>query len=181
MREARLAASEPVVRLDSHGLEPAVLSSVVSPIWLGKISQIKKNLMSSWVVSAKHTDPRQSIGVTSPLLYRLFYLKTRFEPKRGFSFPADIWCHPRSMWIILDQRPLSEDMLANPDDITAEQVGTLGQFPRRWWETWEARQEYFDGSDNPSQSRQGRTRDDRCETHSQLPRQKAGMVSWDAI
>lgn len=83
------------------------------------------------------------------------------------------------MWIILGQRPLFEDILATPDDITAEQVDTLGQLPRRWWEKWEARHEYFDESGDPNQGRQVRTWDDRFETHIQLPRQKADICEFD--
>ncbi|RHZ45536.1 uncharacterized protein CDV56_100629 [Aspergillus thermomutatus] len=84
------------------------------------------------------------------------------------------------MWIMLGQRPLFEDILATPDDITAEQVDTLGELPRRWWKKWEARHEYFDESGKPNQGRQVRSWDDRFEKHIQLPRQKAGVPGFDA-
>ena len=106
--------------------------------------------------------------------------EARFGPELGLSFPADIWTLACSIWIILGQRPLFEDILATPDDITAEQVDTLGELPLRWQKNWEARHEYFDESGNPNQGRQVRSWDERFEKHIQLPRQKATVSAFDA-
>lgn len=81
--------------------------------------------------------------------------------------------------MILGQRPLFEDILATPDDITAEQIDTLGELPLRWWKRWEARHSYFDEGGKPNQGRQVRSWDGRFEKHIHLPRQKAGIPGID--
>lgn len=105
--------------------------------------------------------------------------EARFEPECGLSFSADIWTLACSIWIILGQRPLFEDILATPDDITAEQIDTRGNLPLRWWEKWATRHEYFDESGKPNQDRQVRSWEDRFEKHIQLPRQQAGIQGFD--
>lgn len=105
--------------------------------------------------------------------------KARFEPGRSLSFSADIWTLAGSIWIILGQRPLFEDILATPDVITAEQVDTRGSLPLRWWEKWEARHEYFDENGKPNRGRQVRSLEDRFEKHIRLPRQNAGIPGFD--
>jgi hypothetical protein len=74
---------------------------------------------------------------------------------------------------------LFEDILATPDDITAEQIDTLGKLPLLWWEKWEARQEYFLESGEPNQGRHVRPWEHRFETHIQLPRQEVGIPGFD--
>jgi hypothetical protein len=74
---------------------------------------------------------------------------------------------------------LFEDILATPDDITAEQVDTRGSLPPRWWEKWEARHKYFDENGKPNCGRQIRSWEDRFEKHIQLPRQDAGIPGFD--
>lgn len=106
-------------------------------------------------------------------------LEARFEPDRNFSVSADIWSLACSVWIILGQRPLFEDIPATPDDNTAEQVDTIGNLPPRWWEKWKARHEYFDGRGHPNQDRNVRSWEDRFEKQIPLPRQKAGMSTFD--
>jgi serine/threonine protein kinase len=105
--------------------------------------------------------------------------EARFESECGLSFSADIWTLACSIWIILGQRPLFEDILATPDDITAEQIDTRGNLPPRWWEKWAARHKYFDESGKPNQGRQVRSWEDRFEKHIQLPRQQAGIQGFD--
>jgi serine/threonine protein kinase len=101
-------------------------------------------------------------------------------PELGLSFPADIWTLAYSIWIILGQHPLFEDILATPDDITAEQVDTLGELPLRWQKKWETRHEYFDERGLPNQGQQVRSLDERFKKHIQLPRWKAMVPEFDA-
>jgi serine/threonine protein kinase len=105
--------------------------------------------------------------------------ESRFETGRNLSFSSDIWSLACSIWIILGQRPFFEGILATPDDITAEQVDTIGKLPPQWWEKWEARRELFDEF-GTSQDRNVRSWEDRFKKHIQQPRQKAGMPIFDA-
>jgi len=174
-------ASESVVRLDGQPLEPSVPSSAVPPIWLGKASEefspSESKVLLSDFGEAYRPLTEHRCGSHAPL--SCVPPEARFEPERGLSFSSDIWTLACSIWIILGQRPLFEDILATPDDITAEQVDTRGKLPQEWWEKWEARHEYFDESGEPNQGRQVRSWEDRFEKHIQLPRQKAGIPRFD--
>jgi serine/threonine protein kinase len=175
-------APEPVTRFDGQPLESSVPFSVVPPIWLGKACEdftpSECNILLSDFGEAYR--PLTEHRCSSQAPFSFVPPEARFEPEQGLSFPADIWSLACSIWIILGQRPLFEDILATPDDITAGQVDTLGNLPTRWWKIWEARHEYFDESGTPNQGRQVRSWDDRFETHIQLPRQKAGISGFDA-
>ena len=63
-------------------------------------------------------------------------------------FPADIWTLACSIYEIMGERPLFEGLFPDRDDIISEMVSTLGLLPRHWWDTWSAREEFFneDGS-----------------------------------
>lgn len=175
-------APEPVVRLDGQPLPPSVPSSVAPPIWLGKASEEFTSSESRVLLAdfgeayRPSSEPRYSSHAHPSFVPP----EVRFEPEIGLSFPADIWTLACSIWIILGQRPLFEDILATPDDITAEQVDTLGDLPLQWQKKWAVRHEYFDESGRPNQGRQVRSWDDRFEKHIQLPRQRFSVPGIDA-
>jgi serine/threonine protein kinase len=174
-------ASEPVIRFDGQPLESSVPSSVVPPIWLGKASE-EFSLPESRVLLSDFGEayrPSTEYRYNSHAPMSFVPPEARFESECGLSFSADIWTLACSIWIILGQRPLFEDILATPDDITAEQIDTRGNLPPRWWEKWAARHKYFDESGKPNQGRQVRSWEDRFEKHIQLPRQQAGIQGFD--
>lgn len=102
-----------------------------------------------------------------------------FESNRNLDFSSDIWTLACAIWSILGQRPLFEDILATQDDITAEQVDTLGKLPSEWWSKWRARYEYFNEYGEPNKDRQVRSWEDRFEKHIQSPRRQAGIPEFD--
>ncbi|KAJ5362390.1 hypothetical protein N7541_003234 [Penicillium brevicompactum] len=174
-------ASEPVVRFDGQPLESGVPSSVVPPIWLGKSSEDFSPAESKVFLGdfGEACRPSTQSRHESHAPLSLMPPEAQFEPEHGLSFPADIWTLACSIWIILGQRPLFEDILATTYDITAEQVDVLGKLPLRWWDKWAARHEYFDESGKPNQDRQVRSWEDRFEKHIQIPRQQAGFPCFD--
>jgi serine/threonine-protein kinase SRPK3 len=62
--------------------------------------------------------------------------------------PADVWSLDCTLYEILGERPLFEGFMPDKDDIIAEIVSSLGLLPQQWWESWQARGEFFleDGS-----------------------------------
>ncbi|CAG8098066.1 unnamed protein product [Penicillium olsonii] len=174
-------ALEPVIRFDGQPLDSSVPSSFVPPIWLGKASE-EFSLPESRVLLSDFGEayrPSAERRYSSHAPMSFMPPEGRFEPECGLSFPADIWTLACSIWTILGQRPIFEDILATPDDIAAEQVDTLGKLPLRWWEKWAARHEYFEESGRPNQGRQVRSWEDRFAKHIQLPRQQVGISSFD--
>lgn len=174
-------APEPVLRFDGQPLEPSVPSSAIPPIWLGKASEdlslSEAKVLLSDFGEAYRPSTEHRCSSHAPMSF--MPPEARFEPECGLSFSADIWTLACSMWVILGQRPLFEDILATPDDITAEQVDTRGQLPLQWWGKWVARDQYFDGSGKPNEDRHVRSWEDRFEKHIQLPRQQAGILGFD--
>ncbi|CAG8257858.1 unnamed protein product [Penicillium olsonii] len=162
-------ALEPVIRFDGQPLDSSVPSSVVPPIWLGKASE-EFSLPESRVLLSDFGEtyrPSAERRYSSHVPMSFMPPEARFEQECGLSFSADIWTLACSIWIILGQRPIFEDIFATPDDITAEQVDTRGKLPLRWWEKWAARHEYFEGSGKPNQGRQVRSWEDRFAKHIQ--------------
>ncbi|GAA88373.1 hypothetical protein AKAW_06487 [Aspergillus luchuensis IFO 4308] len=65
---------------------------------------------------------------------------------------ADIWTLGCTLYDILGERPLFETWADDPDDVIGEMVSTLGKLPKKWWQRWEKRPEFFleNGSWNPN-------------------------------
>ena len=61
---------------------------------------------------------------------------------------ADIWTLGVNLYEVLGERPLFETFAWDRDDIIGEMIKTLGQPPKRWWDSWANRPEFFeaDGS-----------------------------------
>ncbi|SMQ56275.1 unnamed protein product [Zymoseptoria tritici ST99CH_3D7] len=80
----------------------------------------------------------------SPALY--------LPPEDFFGEPitpaADIWTLGVSLYEVLGERPLFESFASDRDDLLADTINALGQPPKRWWDKWAQRQEFFqpDGS-----------------------------------
>lgn len=43
----------------------------------------------------------------------------------------------------MGERPPFEGVFPDRDDIISDMVSTLGLLPRHWWDTWSAREEFF--------------------------------------
>lgn len=57
--------------------------------------------------------------------------------------PADVWTLGCTLYQILGERPLFEGLMLDKDDVIAEMVSCLGPPPQQWWESWQARGEFF--------------------------------------
>ncbi len=73
-------------------------------------------------------------------------------PEAFFNEPlgpaADVWSLGCTIFEILTDGPLFEGLQPDGDDVLGETVSALGYLPKRWWDRWEARSEFFleDGS-----------------------------------
>ncbi|KAH8427676.1 uncharacterized protein LDX57_005386 [Aspergillus melleus] len=170
-------SSEPVVRQDGKPLGHNIPHEAILPLWLGKPSEKMTSPEASILLSdfgeaflASTEDRYEShapIAFAPP--------EAVFEPNKPLSFPSDIWTLACSIWSILGQRPLFEEILATQDDITAEQIDVLGGLPLEWWNQWQGRHEYFDEDGKSRSDRHIRSWEDRFESHIQRPRLEAGI------
>lgn len=60
-------------------------------------------------------------------------------------FAADVWSFGVSLYEVLGERPLFETFSCDKDDVLADIISTLGPPPRRWWDGWTNRGEFFEG------------------------------------
>lgn len=105
--------------------------------------------------------------------------EARFESDKPLSFSSDIWTLACTIWSIIAQRPLFEGLLATEDDVTCEQVDTLGVLPPEWWRKWEARRDKFSEDDKPLNRNPFRSWHNRFKDRVQQPRRDSGMPIFD--
>ncbi|KAJ5507473.1 kinase domain-containing protein [Penicillium freii] len=61
---------------------------------------------------------------------------------------SDVWTLACTLYEILGERPLFESFMPDQDHVIAEMVSTLGHLPKRWWDSWRNKKDFFleDGS-----------------------------------
>ncbi|WEW58159.1 hypothetical protein PRK78_003627 [Emydomyces testavorans] len=67
--------------------------------------------------------------------------ETFFDEPLG---PAvDIWTLGCNFYEILGENPLFFSLFGDQNEVIAEMMSTLGPFPKRWWNSWEKRGDYY--------------------------------------
>lgn len=109
--------------------------------------------------------------------------EARFEPYKPLSFPSDIWSLACSLWNIIGQASLFDNMFATEDSITCGQVDSLGMLPREWWDIWDGRHTKFTEDGKPINREQDPHQSwrDRFERDMQEPRQRKGMPQIEPV
>ena len=85
----------------------------------------------------------EDIGV--PLMYRA--PEVMFEEK--YDHFSDVWSLGCLLFEIRAGTPLISSFVGAFDDIVRQWVQTKGRLPSPWWESWDARAEYFDERGKP--------------------------------
>jgi serine/threonine-protein kinase SRPK3 len=57
--------------------------------------------------------------------------------------PIDMWTLGCTLYEILGERPLFEGFMPDQDHAIAEMISTLGQLPKRWWDRWQQKSDFF--------------------------------------
>lgn len=168
-----------------HQVLPAgVPSHIVVPAWFGAPSEDISLPESSVLI----TDFGESFQPSVEARRYSNTPKTLRPPEARFlaeqqhdslSYPTDIWTLACSIWTVLGQRPLFDIFCFTEDDVTKEQVDTLGKLPEAWWERWEGRSAHFDEDgvslDHHHQGEEPLTLVERFERFIQIPRQERGL------
>lgn len=56
---------------------------------------------------------------------------------------SDVWTLACTLYEILGESPIFEGFMPDHDHAIAEMVSTLGRLPKRWWDSWRNRKEFF--------------------------------------
>lgn len=172
---------EPVVRADGQPLSTGVPNHAYTPIWLGRPSeQIPLSEARLLLVDfGTAFDPTRDVRVESYTPLEIRPPEVRFEPEKKLSFASDIWSLGFTIWSIIAQRPLLDSFLMSPDDVTADQVDTIGPLPTAWWDAWEGGSKRFAQNGQAIEGRSVWSWDQRFEDSIQEPRRKWGMETLD--
>lgn len=135
---------EPVKVIDGTNGQTIPLnvpSHIIIPAWFGaKREYIKLSetfiILSDFGESFKPAAEQRHCSNT-PRIVRP--PEVRFEPEKPLSFAADIWTLACSIWAVLGQRSLFDIFCFTDDEVTKEQVETLGKLAQNWWEGWDAK------------------------------------------
>lgn len=136
-----------IERMDGTPLGPEVPSYSVMPAQLviasDEVSDPRLMISDFGEAWLSNTETREELQ--TPVLY---LPPEATLSKKLIGKPADVWTLGCTLYEILGERPLFEGFMPDKDDIIAEMVSTLGVLPRQWWDSWQARGEYFleDGS-----------------------------------
>ncbi|KAL5340599.1 kinase-like protein [Aspergillus crustosus] len=139
---------ELIERVDGNPLPPNVPPTAIIPIWLGKpsedIAPHEASLLLTDFGEAYSPSMEQRLESHTPLA--LAPPETIFEPSQPLSFSSDIWTMGCAIWVLLGTRPLFENFFATRYHVTTEQIDVIGpeDFPKEWWEKWDARHHLFD-------------------------------------
>ncbi|PLB42182.1 protein kinase-like protein [Aspergillus candidus] len=169
----------PVTRYDGQPPPPGVPKHGVIPIWLGASSK-KITLPEARIILTDFGETfsparEKRFESRTPLLIRP--PEALFEPTRPLTFSSDIWSLACTIWDIVAQRSLFEGFLTDEDDMTCQQIAALGPLPRKWWERWKGRGNYFndDGEPNNRATSQYGPLEDSFELDVQKARVREGM------
>lgn len=141
--------TERVVRSDGAPLDHRIPPEVVIPVWLG-VGSDKITLADAPILLTdfgEAFDPKATKRFTAHTPLLLAPPESRFlDPgaDEPLSFPGDIWTLACTIWDLFGDSPPFEAFPVTPDDVTIEQVETLGRLPDRWWRKWETRSNWFD-------------------------------------
>ncbi|KAF5688352.1 kinase domain-containing protein [Fusarium denticulatum] len=168
---------EPIVREDGQPLPSGVPSHVYWPIWMAKAGD-KLTLSKSKIIladfgTAFYPNRKPRFGYSTSL--DICPPEARFEPTTPLAFSADIWTLAHAIWAVMGLRTIFGSFLLSEDDVTQEQVDTLGRLPDEWWNKWDARSRWFmeDGSNKNGGCPE--KLEGRFKSSIQDPRRKYGM------
>jgi serine/threonine protein kinase len=136
----------PIRRVDGAAVGPHAPPYAVYPLYI----RTPANTLTDPIV--RISDFGTSFVVAETPNPQLHTPEPYLPPEAFFNEPvtlaADIWTLGVNLYEVLGERCLFETFAWDRDDIIAEMVNTLGMLPKRWWEKWEARGEFFeeDGS-----------------------------------
>lgn len=139
-----------MVRCDGGPLPPNVPKEAVPPLFMGDIarnmavSEARVVLSDFGEAYSPASGARLGKDCHTPLASRP--PEAKFEPGTPLSYSADIWSLAIAIWDIIGMQALFSTNFVTEDDIIAEQVDTLKPqaMPSTWWESWEAKSQYFD-------------------------------------
>jgi serine/threonine protein kinase len=171
----------PVVRVDGQQLTSAVPRDCVQPVWLGKTSDeitlleakiVLIDFGESYIPSlqARHESNAPSAYQPPEALW---------DTRTPMTFASDIWTLACSLWDLVAWFPLFKSYFSAQDNITAEQVATLGRLPVGWWSTWgrkfDAQRKRFTLEGRPMQAVRYPDMETRFEHAVQQPRRDRDM------
>ncbi|PYI00006.1 kinase-like protein [Aspergillus ellipticus CBS 707.79] len=135
----------PVERLDRIPIGPEVPRYCVPPAMIFRSSEevldaqvIISDFGEAFFQNQERKDLHTPILLLPPEIF--------FHERLGRA--VDVWTLGCTLYEVLGERPLFEGFVPDEDHVIAEMISTLGHLPKRWWDRWQRRTDFFleDGS-----------------------------------
>lgn len=146
----------PVTRCDGEPLPPNAPAKAVVPLFLGKyaekfsLSDAQLLLSDFGEAFSPATETRLGRDCHTPPAFRA--PEAKFEPQTPLAYPSDIWSLATAIWEIIGMKAIFSTEFVEEDEILSQHVDVLGPMPSEWWQSWEARPQFFDDSGCPTES-----------------------------
>ncbi|KAI9733991.1 MAG: hypothetical protein M1834_002648 [Cirrosporium novae-zelandiae] len=129
----------PVERLDKNPLGPEVPRYCVLPVMIQSSEEIvdARVVISDFGGAFFNDEERKALHTPILLLPPEVFFHEPIGPA------IDIWTLGCTLYDILGDRPLFEGFMPGQNHVIAEMVSTLGHLPKRWWEQWQQRTDFF--------------------------------------
>ncbi|OOG00594.1 hypothetical protein ASPCADRAFT_347 [Aspergillus carbonarius ITEM 5010] len=135
----------PVERLDKGPNGPEAPKYCVPPAMIFQSSEEVTDaqiVISDFGEAFFQNEERQDLHTPILLLPPEFF----FHERLGQAI--DVWTLGCTLYEVLGERPLFEGFMPDQDHAIAEMISTLGDLPKRWWDQWQLKTDFFleDGS-----------------------------------
>lgn len=170
-----------IVRCDGQPLPAGMPSHAVMPIWLGEngvdFTLPGASLILSDFGEAFKPSEIDKFESNTPLAGRPPEL--HFEPSRPLSFSADIWSLACAIWELCGRDQLFDgNWFCTEDEMTYQHVMALGVLPKKWWDSWAMRGEWFTETGEVAKKDLGHTLEQSFEQGVQQPRRVKGFETF---
>ena len=139
---------EPAIRLDGKPISHNVPPYIMRGAWFGKPCEdltlydarvLVTDFGESWQPS---TRPRYHLGI--PMLYRSPEALLAEKEGTPIGLAADVLALACVVYDLFAKGTLFECFVPDADDLFAENISLLGKPPKRWWDKWKAKGDFFD-------------------------------------
>ncbi|EFR00573.1 CMGC/SRPK protein kinase [Nannizzia gypsea CBS 118893] len=147
-----------IKRRDGKPLPPNVPVKATIPLYLGKeaedftLADTRVLLTDFGEAYSPASEVRRGEDCHTPPGYRP--PEALFEPQSALAYSADIWSLATAIWEIIGMKAIFSTDWVTDDELVSQYIDILGPMPPSWWDSWEARSEFFDRDRRPVEDRE---------------------------
>ncbi|KAL9623411.1 MAG: hypothetical protein Q9160_002304 [Pyrenula sp. 1 TL-2023] len=130
----------PVERLDKSPTGSEAPKYCVQP---AMIFQSCEEVTDPCIIISDFGEAFFELGEHSDLRTPILLLPPESLLNESLSKAVDVWTLGHTLYEILGERPLFEGFMPDEHHTIAEMISTIGEFPEKWWDRWQGKEEFF--------------------------------------